>query len=263
MAEEGLEGHIIARLEPQLMEYVEIRNPTSRSKLLKMILKYEDRYLRRDTQGSSNNNRERRDWNARRRSLEDRRNRNWQDERAIERQNDRRDTYRSTYGNRPQRNQVNQGFENVLIEMIEDSKIMVVGISSEIRVRVGILTEGTEDVVDKPGLTHVLHHEIDTADKPPVVSRPYRYDRVKQDIIDYQVGNMLWEGIIIPIQSPYASPVVLCRKNNGLSPNNPEAYTFAVDYRKLEAITRYPSYCIKLAYPLTLIEDLITNIPHT
>ncbi|GFV32664.1 uncharacterized protein TNCV_441561 [Trichonephila clavipes] len=26
---------------------------------------------------------------------------------------------------------------------------------------------------DKPGLTHVLYHEIDTGDNPPVVSRPY------------------------------------------------------------------------------------------
>ncbi|GFU63934.1 uncharacterized protein TNCV_1939591 [Trichonephila clavipes] len=33
---------------------------------------------------------------------------------------------------------------------------------------------------DKPGLTHVLYHAIDTGDKPPVVYRPYRYDRVKQ-----------------------------------------------------------------------------------
>ncbi|GFS84272.1 uncharacterized protein TNCV_2201521 [Trichonephila clavipes] len=32
---------------------------------------------------------------------------------------------------------------------------------------------------DKPGLTHVLYHEIDTGDNPPVVSRPYRYDRLK------------------------------------------------------------------------------------
>ncbi|GFV14926.1 histone-lysine N-methyltransferase SETMAR [Trichonephila clavipes] len=32
---------------------------------------------------------------------------------------------------------------------------------------------------DKPGLTHVLYQEIDTGNKPRVVSRPYRYDRVK------------------------------------------------------------------------------------
>ncbi|GFX40152.1 retrovirus-related Pol polyprotein from transposon opus [Trichonephila clavipes] len=68
---------------------------------------------------------------------------------------------------------------------------------------------------------------------------------------------MLKDGTIIPTQSPYASPVVLCRKNNELPPDNPEAYRFAVDYRKLNAITKYPRY------PLLLIDDLIMNISHT
>ncbi|GFT84094.1 hypothetical protein TNCV_1149611 [Trichonephila clavipes] len=44
---------------------------------------------------------------------------------------------------------------------------------------------------DQPGLTHVLYHEIDTGDKGPVVSRPYRFDRVKQGIIDYHIEKML------------------------------------------------------------------------
>ncbi|GFV74988.1 retrovirus-related Pol polyprotein from transposon 17.6 [Trichonephila clavipes] len=110
---------------------------------------------------------------------------------------------------------------------------------------------------DQPGLTHVLYHEIDTGDKGPVVSRPYRYETVKQGIIDYHIGKILQEGTICPIQSPYAPPVVLTRKNNGLPPDSPEAYRFAIDYRKLNAITKYPRY------PLPVIDDLITNIPHT
>ncbi|GFT99506.1 retrovirus-related Pol polyprotein from transposon 297 [Trichonephila clavipes] len=110
---------------------------------------------------------------------------------------------------------------------------------------------------DKPRLTHVLYHEIDTGDKPPVVSRPYRCDRVKQSILDYHIEKMLKERTIITIQSPYASQVVLCRKNNGLPPDNPEAYRFDVDYRKLNGISNFPRY------PLPLIDDLITNIPHT
>ncbi|GFX95178.1 hypothetical protein TNCV_847701 [Trichonephila clavipes] len=57
---------------------------------------------------------------------------------------------------------------------------------------------------DQPGLTHVLYHEIETGDKEPVVSRPYRYDRVKQGIIDYLIEKMLRDGRIRPIQSPYA-----------------------------------------------------------
>ncbi|GFT05075.1 retrovirus-related Pol polyprotein from transposon 297 [Trichonephila clavipes] len=74
--------------------------------------------------------------------------------------------------------------------------------------------------LDKPELAHVLYHEIDKADNPPVISHLYHYDSVKQAILHYHVDKMLKEGIIIPIQSPYASAVVLCRKNNGLPPAN-------------------------------------------
>ncbi|GFY29019.1 retrovirus-related Pol polyprotein from transposon opus [Trichonephila clavipes] len=139
---------------------------------------------------------------------------------------------------------------------IPDSQIeKVVTTIEEGNVEIDLTKTGLEE--NKPGLTHVLYHEIDTGDKPPVVSRPYRYDRVKQSILDYHVEKILKEGTIIPIQSPYASPVVLCRKNNGLPPDNPKAYRIAADYRKLNAITKYPTY------PLPLIDDLITNILYT
>ncbi|GFX52550.1 uncharacterized protein TNCV_4325661 [Trichonephila clavipes] len=105
---------------------------------------------------------------------------------------------------------------------------------------------------DQPGLTHVVYHEIDTGDKGPVVSRPYKYDRVKQGIIDYHIDKMLRDGTICPINSPYASPVVLTRMNNDLPPDSPETYRFAIDYRKLNAITKYPRY------PLPVIDDLLT-----
>ncbi|GFS78999.1 retrovirus-related Pol polyprotein from transposon 297 [Trichonephila clavipes] len=110
---------------------------------------------------------------------------------------------------------------------------------------------------DTPGLTHVLYYKIDTGDQGLVVSRPYQYDRVKQGIIYYHIEKILQEGTIRPIQSPYVSPVVLTRKNNDLPPDSPEAYQFAIDYRKLNAITKY------LRYQLPVIDDLITNIPHT
>ncbi|GFW08916.1 retrovirus-related Pol polyprotein from transposon 17.6 [Trichonephila clavipes] len=180
-----------------------------------MTTKYEDRYLRGDTQGASSN-RERRDWDARRRSYDDRRNRNWQGVMMI---------------------------GEIIIEM--QTGIDPTGIGFFKRL-----------FSDKPGLTHVLYHEIDTGDKLPVVSRPYRYDRVKHGIIDH-VDKMSREGTIIPIQSPYGSSAVLYRKNNGLPPDNTEVYRFAVYYRKLYAITKYHRY------PLPLIEDLITNILHT
>ncbi|GFS86491.1 retrovirus-related Pol polyprotein from transposon 297 [Trichonephila clavipes] len=110
---------------------------------------------------------------------------------------------------------------------------------------------------DQPGLTHVLYHEIDTGNKEPVVSRPYHYDRVKKGIVDYHIEKMLQEVTISPIQSPYTSQVVLMCKNNGFLPDTPEAYRFAIDPRKLNAITKNPRY------PLPVIDDLITNIAQT
>ncbi|GFV89501.1 retrovirus-related Pol polyprotein from transposon 297 [Trichonephila clavipes] len=71
---------------------------------------------------------------------------------------------------------------------------------------------------DQPGLTHVLYHEIDTGDQGPVVSRPYRYDMIKQGIIDYHIEKMLQDSAIRPIQSPYASPLFLRVKITGLPP---------------------------------------------
>ncbi|GFT28153.1 retrovirus-related Pol polyprotein from transposon 17.6 [Trichonephila clavipes] len=256
ISEESLVEHTIARLEPQLMEYLEIRNPNSRSQLLKMITKYEDR------------------------------NRNWQDVEVFDPQNDRRGTNKSTYRNRPPENNVNQGFENrkdhefknhggqnqfrntgPRVDFIRgskntmnfdkksltipDSQIEELPIDEgnlEIHLSKTKLKESQKRELktlfnsfkglfsDKPGLTHVLYHEIDTGDKPPVISRPFRYDRVKQEIIDYHVDKILREGTIIPIQSPYASPVVLCHKNNRLPPDIPEAYRFVIDYCKLNAI---------------------------
>ncbi|GFW44442.1 uncharacterized protein TNCV_1748711 [Trichonephila clavipes] len=43
MAEEKLLGHIISRLEPQLLDYVEVRHPQTTSSLLQLIDKYEER----------------------------------------------------------------------------------------------------------------------------------------------------------------------------------------------------------------------------
>ncbi|GFV93212.1 retrovirus-related Pol polyprotein from transposon opus [Trichonephila clavipes] len=77
------------------------------------------------------------------------------------------------------------------------------------------------------------------------------YDRVKQGIIDYHIDKILRDGTICPINSPYASPVVLTLKKNDLPPDSPEAYSFAIDYRKLNGFTKYPRYPL----PFNLFTD--------
>ncbi|GFV68294.1 uncharacterized protein TNCV_4433411 [Trichonephila clavipes] len=196
MSEESLVDHIFVRLEPQVQDYVEARNPQNTVQLLEVLSKFEERFSCKAMRGSGNSdNVERRGWNECRMSNVDDSRRNGRNSEVVRRPSNGRNVYRDNYENS-----------------------------------------------HKPGLALVLYHEIDTGDKPPVVSRPYRYGRVKYVILDYHADKMLKEGTIILIQSPYASPVVLRRKNNGLPLDIPEAYRFAVDYRKLNAISKYPRY---------------------
>ncbi|GFT94749.1 hypothetical protein TNCV_4417251 [Trichonephila clavipes] len=52
MTEEKLIDHMISRLEPQNLDYVEVRNPQTTSNLLQIIDKYEERFLNRKIRGS-------------------------------------------------------------------------------------------------------------------------------------------------------------------------------------------------------------------
>ncbi|GFV49101.1 uncharacterized protein TNCV_236351 [Trichonephila clavipes] len=53
MTEEKLIHHIISRLEPQILDYVEVRHPQTTCNLLQVIDKYEERFLNRKIRGSS------------------------------------------------------------------------------------------------------------------------------------------------------------------------------------------------------------------
>ncbi|GFY05509.1 retrovirus-related Pol polyprotein from transposon 297 [Trichonephila clavipes] len=246
-----LKGHLTGRrLEPQIVDYVEVRNPQTTSNLLQIIDKYEERFLNRKIRGSS--------WESR--DIQANENNRFPNR-------NRQENWRDTKGEPKLTLDFNQKSLIIPDDQIKQSSKLEKPV--EIDLSDTKLGEGQKQKLrnlfngfkglfsDQPGLTHVLYHEMDTGDKGPVVSRPYRYDRVKQGIIDYHTEKMLQEGTICPIQSPYASPVVLTRKNNGLPPDSSEAYRLAIDYRKLNAINKYPRYS------LPVIDDLITNIPHT
>ncbi|GFX25025.1 hypothetical protein TNCV_1279611 [Trichonephila clavipes] len=59
MTEEKLIDHIISRLEPQILDYVEVRHPQTTSNLLQIIDKYEERFLNRNIRSSSWESRDR------------------------------------------------------------------------------------------------------------------------------------------------------------------------------------------------------------
>ncbi|GFX40180.1 retrovirus-related Pol polyprotein from transposon 17.6 [Trichonephila clavipes] len=244
MTEEKLIDRYICKLEPQILDYVEVRHPQTTFNLLQIINKYEEMFLNRKIRGSSwefrdtnpseNNRFPNRNWQG-----------NWRETRGNNRYSDNSRPRREFNRFEGQGVANNRRFDGRRRGCQSDNRFHNQGGSRNSSFR------------DQPGLNHVLYHETDTGDKGPVVSRPYLYDRVKQGIINYHIEKMLQEGKIRPIQSPYASPVVLTRKNNGVPLDSPEAYPFAIDYRKLNAITNYPRY------QLPVIDDLITNIPHT
>ncbi|GFV93174.1 hypothetical protein TNCV_573131 [Trichonephila clavipes] len=83
---------------------------------------------------------------------------------------------------------------------------------------------------DQPGLTYVLYHEIDAGDKGPVVSRPYRYDRVKQGIIDYHIEKMLQDG-----NSSYSIPIRVTSSFNAQKMAFPQILLRRIDSRLIIA----------------------------
>ena len=68
-----------------------------------------------------------------------------------------------------------------------------------------------------------VEHRIETADHPPIHQAPYRVPFALRDKITELVQQMLDTSVIQESSSPWASPVVMVKKDNSLR--------FCVDYR--------------------------------
>ncbi|GFW70182.1 uncharacterized protein TNCV_4467411 [Trichonephila clavipes] len=65
MLKEALVDHIFVRLEPQIQDYVEVKNPDTTAWLLEVLARFEERCSCKKMQGSRNrDNVERRGWNS-------------------------------------------------------------------------------------------------------------------------------------------------------------------------------------------------------
>jgi hypothetical protein len=90
---------------------------------------------------------------------------------------------------------------------------------------------------------HVNKMTIDTGNSPPIKQQPYRVSPEMKSEIDRQVQEMLDCGVIRQSTSAFSSPVVMVKTKSG-------EYRFAVDYRKLNAITT------SITHPLPEFEDV-------
>ena len=106
------------------------------------------------------------------------------------------------------------------------------------------------------GRMNATAHSIDTGDVKPLKQRAYRLSNAEDHEVDKQVNRWLQAGVVVPSQSPWASPVVLVPKPP-IDPNDPTEeprFRLCVDFRKLNALTKTDSF------PLPIIQDALDTL---
>ena len=93
------------------------------------------------------------------------------------------------------------------------------------------------------GHTNLVEHHIDTGNAKPIKFPPRRC--AKQPKL--KLKRCYNKGLIEPSNSPWTSPIVLCKKKDN-------TVRFCVDYRKLNHVTR------KDPYPLPRIDESLDSL---
>ena len=107
-----------------------------------------------------------------------------------------------------------------------------------------VFSEGLHDL----GCTNLQTHRIETGDAPPVRLPPYQQNPNVREATREWAEKMSENRIIEPSMSNWHSPVVLVKKADS------NEYRFAVDYRKLNKISK------PQAYPLPKLTDIFDAI---
>ncbi len=98
-----------------------------------------------------------------------------------------------------------------------------------------------------PGRTDLVQHHIETLPGEVARSRPYRLPEHKKNVVREELKAMLNLGVIEESHSDWASPIVLVPKTDG-------SVRFCVDYRKVNAVSKFD------AYPMPRVDELLDRL---
>ncbi len=98
-----------------------------------------------------------------------------------------------------------------------------------------------------PGRTDLVQHHIETLPGEVARSRPYRLPKHKKNVVQEELKAMLNLGVIEESHSDWASPIVLVPKTDG-------SVRFCVDYRKVNALSKFD------AYPMPRVDELLDRL---
>ena len=97
------------------------------------------------------------------------------------------------------------------------------------------------------GETDLHTMEIVTGDAAPKRQAPRRLPLTVRSEVAKQLRDMQSAGVVEPSNSPWASPVVMVRKQDG-------SHRFCINYRQLNAVTKADTF------PLPRIDDLLNQL---
>ncbi len=86
-----------------------------------------------------------------------------------------------------------------------------------------------------PGRTNLVQHHVETLPGEVARSRPFRLPEHKKNVVREELKAMLDLGVIEESHSDWASPIVLVPKTDG-------SIRFCVDYRKVNAVSKFDAY---------------------
>lgn len=100
---------------------------------------------------------------------------------------------------------------------------------------------------ETPGITNLVHHQIQLKENSPIRQWPYRVPERLLSELKTEVELMISLGVIEESNSEWSSPIVLVPKKDG-------SLRFCIDFRKINAVSKFDPY------PMPRIDEMVEKL---